>query len=132
MDPLKLLHMGWPRYPGETLTERFRNNTNGERLLDAFVKRWAGEDKIDLDSLIRFGSHKDVPTLTLSESAQASLQTLLLRKAADSDKTLIWVRVQRSLSLFPHWVWAQKVWFDESGKASTRLNAQKMLDEFLK
>lgn len=132
MDPLKLLNMGWPHYEGETLTERFRNNTNGEALLDAFVKRWEKADKIDLDSLIRFGSHKDVPTVMLVDAVQQSLLEKLGRTATTQQKVLLHVRVQRSLGLFPHWLWAQKIWIDQEGKVTTRLNAHKLLSEFLK
>lgn len=132
MDPLKLLDVGWPRYEGETLHTRLGNSVNGTKVLEAFVKRWEKEDKIDLDSLIRFGSHKDIPTVTLVAPAQESLLEKVGRKATDKQRVLLHVRVQRSLGLFPHWLWAQKIFIDEEGNVTTRLNADKLLTEFLK
>lgn len=132
MDALKLLDMGWPAYERETLRMRVGKSVNGTKVLEAFVKRWEKEDKIDLDSLIRFGSHKDIPTVTLVAAAQESLRQKVGRKATDKQRVLLHVRVQRSLGLFPHWVWAQKIWIDQDGNVTTRLNEFKLLTEFLK
>lgn len=132
MDPLKLLDMGFPAYEGETLRKRVGNSVNGTKVLEAFTKRWEKEDKIDLDSLIRFGSHRDIPTVTLVQAAQVSLAQKVGRKATDKERALLYVRCQRSLGLFPHWLWAQKIFIDEEGSVTTRLNEFKLLTEFLK
>ncbi|QYW06515.1 hypothetical protein uan_103 [Pseudomonas phage UAntarctica] len=107
MDITKVLVLAWPRIPGQDSLEE-----EGSKKTKDFINKLSKQRQASLAELMFFARRDNTPSLKFSDKTRGQLLTLLTPRCREAAVKGIEKRLDRSLSLIPQGVWAERIFFD--------------------